>query len=234
MTQFKSKPVLVFDVNETLLDMTPLKKAINTLLKEQQGFRIWFGMLLHYSTVSNSINEYHSFTTIAAATLDMAATSLQVTVTKEEIKATLSIIKSLQTYPDVIKGLQLLKENGFRLATLTNSPDAALLEQLKNSQLTHYFEQALSIDTISTYKPAKETYLWAAEKLAVPPTQMLMIAAHGWDIAGAAHAGLATGFITREGQAIYPLSIAPNFIATDIQAMAVQLVATYKYKLAEI
>jgi hypothetical protein len=28
MTQFKSKPVLVFDVNETLLDMTP-KKAIN-------------------------------------------------------------------------------------------------------------------------------------------------------------------------------------------------------------
>jgi 2-haloacid dehalogenase len=97
-------------------------------------------MLLHYSTVSNSINEYHNFTTIAAATLDMAATSLQVKVTNEEIKATLSVIKSLQTYPDVIKGLQLLKENGFRLATLTNSPDAALQEQLKNSQLTHYFE----------------------------------------------------------------------------------------------
>jgi 2-haloacid dehalogenase len=30
-------------------------------------------------------------------------------VTNEEIKATLSVIKSLQTYPDVIKGLQLLK-----------------------------------------------------------------------------------------------------------------------------
>ena len=93
MTHFKSKPVLVFDVNETLLDMTPLKKAINTLLQEEQGFRIWFGMLLHYSTVSNNINEYHNFTTIAAATLDMAATSLQVKVTKEEIKATLSVIK---------------------------------------------------------------------------------------------------------------------------------------------
>jgi 2-haloacid dehalogenase len=97
-------------------------------------------MLLHYSTVSNSINEYHNFTTIAAATLDMAATSLQVKVTNEEIKATLSVIKSLQTYPDVIKGLQLLKENGFRLATLTNSP-MPLQEQLKNSKLTHYFEQ---------------------------------------------------------------------------------------------
>jgi 2-haloacid dehalogenase len=54
--------------------MTPLKKAVNALLNEEQGFRIWFGMLLHYSTVSNSINEYYNFTTIAAATLDMAAT----------------------------------------------------------------------------------------------------------------------------------------------------------------
>jgi 2-haloacid dehalogenase len=78
-------------------------------------------MLLHYST-SNSINEYYNFTTIAAATLDMHATSCIKKVTEEEIKETLSVIKSsLQTYPDVIKGLQL-KENGFRLITLTNSP----------------------------------------------------------------------------------------------------------------
>lgn len=227
MTPTTTKPVIVFDVNETLLDMTPLKKAINALLQEEQGFRIWFGMLLHYSTVSNNINQYHNLTTIAAATLDMAAKSLNVSVTQDQIKDTLSIIKSLQTYPDVIKGLQLLKDHGFRLITLTNSPDAALQEQLKNSQLTHYFEQALSIDAISKYKPAATTYLWAAEKLAVQPQQMLMVAAHGWDIAGAAQAGLATGFITREGQSIYSLATPPNFIAADILAMAEQLVAAY-------
>jgi 2-haloacid dehalogenase len=223
----KSKPVLVFDVNETLLDMTPLKKAVNALLNEEQGFRIWFGMLLHYSTVSNSINEYYNFTTIAAATLDMAATSMHKKVTEEEIKETLSVIKSLQTYPDVIKGLQLLKENGFRLITLTNSPPSALKEQLKNSNLTDYFEQALSIDTIEKYKPAAETYLWAAEKLAVQAEEMLMIAAHGWDLAGASHAGLATCFIAREGQSLYTLSSKPDFVANDILAMAEKLVATY-------
>ncbi|SDX16245.1 haloacid dehalogenase type II [Flavobacterium degerlachei] len=228
MTIQKSKPVIVFDVNETLLDMTPLKKSVNALLNEEQGFRIWFGMLLHYSTVSNSINEYHNFTTIAAATLDMAATSLHKKVTSEEIKETLSVIKSLQTYPDVIKGLQLLKENGFRLITLTNSPDSALKEQLKNSNLTDYFEQALSIDTIEKYKPAAETYLWAANKLNVKPEEMLMIAAHGWDLAGASHAGLATGFIAREGQSQYSLSSKPNFETSDILAMAEQLVAAYK------
>jgi 2-haloacid dehalogenase len=46
----------------------------------------------------------------------------------------------------VEKGLQLLKDNGFRLATLTNSP-LALKQQLINSNLP-YFEQALSIDSL--------------------------------------------------------------------------------------
>jgi 2-haloacid dehalogenase len=224
----KNKPILVFDVNETLLDMGPLKKAINALLNEEQGFRIWFGMLLHYSTVSNAIGHYYNFTEIATATLDMAATSLDKEVTEDQIKETLSIITTLQTYPDVIKGLHILKENGFRLITLTNSPKSALEKQLANSDLTDYFEQALSIDAIQKYKPAKETYLWAAVKLDVSPEDMMLIAAHAWDIGGASNAGLTTGFIAREGQSLYPLSNKPDFVATDILAMAEQLISTYK------
>lgn len=224
----QNKPVLVFDVNETLLDMSPLKIAVNALLKEKQGFRIWFGMLLHYSTVSNAIGQYYNFTEIASATLQMAAKSLGSKVSEDQINETLSIITTLQTYPDVIKGLQLLKEKGFRLSTLTNSPDRALKKQLENSNLTDYFEEALSIDTIEKYKPAKETYLWASEQLNVSTAEMMLIAAHGWDIAGASNAGLTTGFIAREGQSLYPLSNKPDFIARDILEMAEQLISTYK------
>lgn len=227
MSTIKNKPVIVFDVNETLLDMTPLKKSVNELLGEEQGFKIWFGMLLHYSTVSNNIEEYNDFTTIASATLKMAAISMKKEVTDDEIKNTLSLIKTLQTYPDVEKGLTLLKENGFRLITLTNSPDGALQAQLENSKLTHFFEQALSIDALGKYKPAPETYRWAAEKLDVTPEEMLLVAAHGWDIAGASHAGLATGFVAREGQSLYSLSKDPDFIADDILKMAEKLVAAY-------
>ena len=227
MSTINNKPVIVFDVNETLLDMTPLKKSVNELLGEEQGFKIWFGMLLHYSTVSNNIEEYNDFTTIASATLKMAAISMKKEVTDDEIKNALSLIKTLQTYPDVEKGLTLLKESGFRLITLTNSPDGALQAQLENSKLAHFFEQALSIDALGKYKPAPETYRWAAEKLAVTPEEMLLVAAHGWDIAGASHAGLATGFVAREGQSLYSLSKDPDFIADDILKMAEKLVAAY-------
>lgn len=228
MTSKKNKPVLVFDVNETLLDMTPLKKSVNALLDNEQGFRIWFGMLLHYSIVSNSIDAYYDFGTIAGATLSMAATSLHIKVSEDEIKAVLSKIQTLQAYPDVEKGLKLLKDHGFRLITLTNSPPHALKQQLINSNLTDYFEQALSIDSLKKYKPEASTYLWAAKELAVQPKDMLMIAAHGWDLAGASHAGLKTCFIAREGQSVYTLTNKPDFEAKDILAMAEQLVAIYK------
>jgi len=222
-----NKPVLIFDVNETLLDMDPLKKAVNALLNEPQGFRIWFGMLLHYSTVSNTIADYQDFTKLAVATLQMTARSLHIKVTEHQVLETLSVNQSLQAYPDVIKGLKLLSENGFRLETLTNSPEMTLKKQIKNSQLTSYFERLLSVDAIEKYKPAKETYLWAAAELAVSPNEMLMVAAHGWDIAGASHAGLATCFVARKGQSMYPLAAAPDYWATDILDLAQQLVAEY-------
>jgi 2-haloacid dehalogenase len=66
MTIQKTKPVLVFDVNETLLDMTPLKKSVNALLDNEQGSAS--GLAHYYTIVSNSINEYHDFGTIAGAT----------------------------------------------------------------------------------------------------------------------------------------------------------------------
>jgi 2-haloacid dehalogenase len=228
MNSNNTKPVIVFDVNETLLDMAPLKNNINTLLEEPQAFRIWFGMVLHYSLVENCADQYHDFSTIAGAVLKMTADSLGKTVSAEDMKKALSAIKTLKAYPDVEKGLTLLKDNGFRLATLTNSPENALKEQLINSNLTDHFEQALSINAIEKYKPAAETYLWAAKKLGVKPQEMIMIAAHGWDLAGAANAGLATGFIAREGQSIYSLSSEPNYEAKDIYEMALVLVQKYK------
>jgi 2-haloacid dehalogenase len=56
----------------------------------------------------------------------------------------------------------------------------------------------------NTNQPQKPIY--GPQRTTVKPEEMLMIAAHGWDLAGASHAGLATCFIAREGQSLYTLS----------------------------
>jgi hypothetical protein len=80
--------------------------------------------------------------------------------------------------------------------------------------------KALSINAIK-YKPAAETYLWAAKKLA-KNRKKIMIAAHGWDLQPA-NAGLATGFIAVKVN-LSILSSLPNYEAKDIYEMALVLV----------
>lgn len=215
--------VLVFDVNETLLDMTPLKEKVNSLLHNSQGFHIWFGLMLQYSLVDTVVRKFHPFPDIGGATLDMAATALQTPVSEGEKKKVLSLITQLPPHPDVVAALESLKEAGFRLFTLTNSPRKTLEAQLDFAQLHPYFEQALSVDAVQLYKPAAETYRYAAEKAGTDVRKLMMIAAHGWDLAGATAAGLQTAFVARKGQALYGLSEKPTREGKDLLEISKQL-----------
>lgn len=220
-TDIAKKPlVILFDVNETLLDMSPLKKSINTLLGNEEGFRIWFAMLLHYSLVDNSTGTYHDFTAIAGATLEMAAGTLGKKIKEQDNKEALGLIKQLKAHPDVEKGLTLLKAAGYRLATLTNSSTQTHMAQLDHAGLSKYFEQTLSIDAVKKYKPALESYQYAAKTLGVDEKDMLLVAAHGWDIAGALKAGMQAAFIERKGQALYPLAAKPHYSGKDLLEIA--------------
>ncbi|OLY91417.1 2-haloacid dehalogenase [Cnuella takakiae] len=220
MNQFTKPAVILFDVNETLLDMTPVKRKVNSILDSRSGFRIWFGLLLQYSLVENCTNQYHDFATIGNAALDLAAVALDEEVGEHEKKAALSLMGHLKPYKDVKPGLQLLKQQGLRLATLTNSPQQTLMTQLSNSALTSYFEANLSVDAVRKFKPAVEPYQHAAAVLGVAPSEILMVAAHGWDIAGAAAAGMQTAFIRRKGQAPYTLAPKPDYSCRHIKDLA--------------
>lgn len=212
--------VIVFDVNETLLNLSPLQKKVNALLDGKQGFRIWFGMLLQYSLVANATGQYHDFPTIANATLDMAAGALEKKMDEAEKTEALGLMKKLSAYPDVEKGFKLLKSAGYRLATLTNSPSETQRAQLEHAGLSSYFEKMLSIDAIKKYKPATETYQYAARELQVPIGEILLVAAHGWDIAGALQAGMQAAFIERKGQSLYSLAPKPQYRGKDLVEIA--------------
>lgn len=224
-TQGSFKPsVILFDVNETLLDMTPLKKKVNGLLGSERGFRVWFGMMLQYSLVDNCTNQYHDFSAIGRATLEMAAKAFKETVTEKDIEEALSTMKALPAHTDVTESLNLLKKAGLRLAALSNSPAKSLAAQLDYAGLTDYFEHILSVDAVNKYKPAPEAYEYAARTLTVDTNEMVMVAAHGWDITGASHAGLHTCFIEREGQALYPLAPTPSISGNSLVAAAKQII----------
>lgn len=216
--------LLIFDVNETLLDLSGMKARMNKALNHDYAFQQWFSFLLQYSLVDNATGQYHDFGAIGKAAFQMTAEKLDKKIPDAESDEILKMIRQLPPHPDVKKGLSMLKEGGYRMVTLTNSTGEVVKQQMASAGLTHYFESLLSIDTTRKYKPALETYSAAVRKMGVRPQEAMLIAAHGWDITGALHAGLQAAFISREGQVQYPLAPKPQVIGENLIRIAEQLV----------
>jgi 2-haloacid dehalogenase len=109
------------------------------------------------------------------------------------------------------------------LAVLTNSAYEDVRVQLANAKLSGYFEHVFSAAEVRRFKPAPEVYQFAAKRLGVQPHQMLMVAAHPWDLMGAAAAGCRTAFIQRPGKALFSAIPKPTYMARDLAEFAAQL-----------
>lgn len=221
MREFASKPiVLLFDVNETLLDIAPLKAKVAEILQGEKAAELWFATMLQHSLVATVAGQYFPFPEIGAAVLRMHARNADATLSQEDAKKTLSAMASLPPHPDVVSGLRRLKDEGFRMATLTNSSAQGVDAQMKNSGLAPFFERRLSVESVRKFKPHADVYAWAAREMGVAPSECMLVAAHGWDIAGAKWAGMQAAFIARERQQKFPLAPEPDLDVADLLALA--------------
>lgn len=224
--QAAPKPkVIFFDVNETLLDLESMRQSVGAALGgREQLLPLWFSTMLHYSLVETATGSYHDFGSVGTAALMMVAKNNGIALTQEQARsAIVTPLLRLPAHPDVRTGLEALRKQGYTLVTLTNSSHRAVQAQLENAGLDDLFARNLSIEDIKRYKPDLQTYRWAAGQMGVKPEDALLVAAHGWDIAGAKAAGMRAAFVARPGQALYPLAAEPDYVVADIEALSTVL-----------
>ncbi|PWJ39343.1 haloacid dehalogenase type II [Sediminitomix flava] len=220
--EMENVKVIFLDVNETLLDLESMKASVSEALNGREDLMtLWFSKMLHYSLVSVSIDRYEDFGKIGVASLMMVAQNNGIELTEEQAKeAIIPPLLSLPAHPDVVDGLRKLKAKGYKLVTFTNSSYKGVATQLRNANLEDLIEKQLSTESVRSYKPFLETYQWALDSMNLQPNQVLMAAAHGWDVAGAKEAGMKTAFIARPGKALYPLVVKPDFVVKDFLELA--------------
>jgi 2-haloacid dehalogenase len=216
--------VLVFDVNETLLDVNALAPQFQRVFGDPAVGQEWFTNVVLYSQVATIAGPYVDFGTIARAALNMTSGAHGVSLSQSDQDLILRGLVSLPAHADVRDGLQQLQSAKFRLVTLTNSAPAAVAQQLKNAGISEYFERSFSVDAVRKFKPAAEVYRLVANELQVPPSQLRLIAAHAWDVLGAMRAGCAAAFIARPGKALFPLADKPDIVGSDLRDVAGQIV----------
>ena len=212
--------VFLFDVNETLLDVGPLKQKVGDLLQDPAAATLWFTTMLQYSLVMTVSGQYAAFGEVGAAALRMLARNSDLALDAAQARDVLAGMRSLSAHADVKPALEQLQRTGVRMATLTNSPQAGVQAQMEYAGLTGFFERQLSVEKVGKFKPHRDVYEWAAREMGVQPSQCMLVAAHGWDVAGASWAGMQTAFIAREGQQKFPLAAPPDIDVSDLAALA--------------
>jgi len=214
------KKLIVFDVNETLLDLQALDPHFERVFGNASVRTSWFATVLRNSLVATITGKYDDFGKIAGASLDMTAQQNNVDLSDKDRAAILGSIRTLPAHVDVAPGLEKLKSAGFRLFTLTNSPPHVVEAQLQNAKLSGYFEKSFSVDSVRLFKPAAEVYQMTARELGVSVDQIRLVAAHDWDVTGALNAGCAAAFITRPGKVLNPLLPKPDIVGSDLVEVA--------------
>lgn len=216
--------VIFFDVNETLLDLEPVKKTVGEALGGRSDLvPLWFTTMLQYSLVTTVADRYSDFGEIAVACLYMVAGNHGIELDKAAAKNAIAPIRSLPPHADVVPALERLRDANYRLLALTNSSNAAVADQLKNAGLDKLFESALSVESVGLYKPHTHVYRWAARQSGVDVSECMLVAAHGWDVAGATWAGMRSAFVGRPGQQQFPLGPEPELAVASLNELADQL-----------
>lgn len=212
--------LIVFDVNETLLDLSALDPHFETYFGETAARREWFDQVLKSAFASVIIGPYRDFGQVARAALEMVAIRRGIRLTDEARDAILRQMRRLPVHPDVLPAIARLEEAGFRLAALTNSPPAVARDQLGNAGISQYLEAVLSVDASQSLKPAAVVYRDAARTLGADPASTCLVAAHAWDVAGAMRTGWLGAFLARDGKVWNPLFESPTFTGRDLDEVA--------------
>src|ERR1700756_3851010 len=100
-------PVLVFDVNETLIDIEALAPLFGELFGDERVLREWFGQLVMYSMTVTLAECYVDFFTLGQGVLRMLADIHGVDVTDDDIGRLRTQMGTMPAHPDSAEGLTM-------------------------------------------------------------------------------------------------------------------------------
>ncbi len=220
-------PLIVFDVNETLLDLDSMQPVFQRIFGDKSAMRLWFADLILYSAALTVAGCYVPFTEIGGAVMKMLADTRGIAI-KDSDKAELTEkFSTMPPHPEVPAALRKLRDAGFRLFTLTDNLLEVQTRQLEHGGIAELFERRFSADGVKHHKPSREAYRHAETELGAAPSQFCLIACHTWDTLGAVAAGWEAALIRRPGNALLSVGPQPQIVGRDLNDVADQLIAQH-------
>jgi 2-haloacid dehalogenase len=223
----KTLPLVVFDVNETLLDLRTMEPTFQRVFGDKSAMRLWFANLILYSAALTVAGQYVPFTDIGAAVMKMLADAQGIKIDDADKRELTEKFSTMPPYPEVPGALRKLRNAGFRLFTLTDNLLEVQTRQLEHGGIVDFFERRFSADGVKHHKPSRQAYAHAEKELGVQPSQLFLIASHTWDTLGAVAAGWGAALVKRVGNDVLGVGPQPQIVGDSLNDVANQLIARH-------
>ncbi|MGZ4234476.1 MAG: haloacid dehalogenase type II [Solirubrobacteraceae bacterium] len=202
---------LVFDVFGTLVDWrTGIAEAFRSSGLDGDPAELaedWRGRYVPIlAEVNDQKRPWGNFDELHLVTLDDLLRERGLDASAETRRRLVAAWHALDPWSDVREGLEELRSTHV-VATLSNGHVAMLVDLARHGDLR--FDCLLSAELAGVYKPDADVYLTAARLLAVDPGELMLVAAHPWDLKGARGAGLRSALVRR------PLEHGPDTPSRD-------------------
>src|SRR5215469_5683217 len=221
-------PLIVFDVNETLLDLETMEPTFQRIFAEKSAMRLWFANLILYSAALTVAGRYVPFTDIGAAVMKMLADTRGIKIGEKDKKELTEKFSTMPPHAEVPGALRKLRAAGFRLFTLTDNLLEVQTRQLEHGGIVDLFERRFSADGVKHHKPSREAYGYVERELGVGPSGFCLIACHTWDTLGAVAAGWEAALIKRVGNDVLGVGPQPQIVGDNLNDVADQLIRRHK------
>jgi 2-haloacid dehalogenase len=220
------RDTLLFDINETVLDLSSLKHKFESAFGDDAYMATWFSMLLHTSTVCILTDVKTNFGALAGVMLEAIAGRLEMTLTDQMRDDILGGFANLAPHSDIKPALTRLRSAGYRIVAFSNSSRSLISTQIGNSGLNEYFNETISVEDIGSFKPDSKAYEFVANHLNQPVQALRLVATHDWDTHGALSAGMKAAYIDRSGAPYHPLYRKPDISAKNMEELVTKIIAT--------
>lgn len=146
-----------------------------------------------------------------------------VSYTAEAVREFMKVYKALQPYGDAIEGLRSLAGR-YKLVALSNG-EQWYLEELLGNNVPVRFDAIISVDQVGAFKPSPGVYRKAVQLLRCEPGEIMMVAAHAFDILGAQACGFKAAYVNRYNLPTEDSEYQPDIIVDDFIELADRLSA---------
>jgi 2-haloacid dehalogenase len=225
-----TKGTVVFDIIGTCFSLDKPRQRLVELGAPPHALQLWFAQTLRDAFALSHAGGYRPLKEVLEAELPRTLKVLGIEADAEQ-RRTLSrpaslthvvnAFSELEPQPEALEAFRLLTTAGWKLVALTNGSEDSTHKLLDRANVLEYFASIFSCDAIQKTKPHPDVYALAKQDASA---DVWMVAAHAWDIAGAACAGLRTAFITQEEKDYLGVYPQPEVIASDLVEAANQIV----------